>query len=75
MLVLSRQAGQSVQIGDDVRVAILDVRGSVIKIGISAPDEVVIYRSELGQINRQASLTGRDHDRLAGIARQLRREP
>lgn len=72
MLVLSRQVGQSIHVGDDIEISILEVRGAVVKVGISAPQAVAIYRTELGQINRRATLAWRDDDRLKGIARKLR---
>ena len=72
MLVLSRQPGESVQLGDDVEITILEVRGSIVKIGIAAPQEVSIYRSELGQINRLATSDWRKNRRLQSIAQKLR---
>lgn len=74
MLVLSRQAGESVQIGEDIEISILEVRGTVVKVGVSAPRQVTIYRSELGQINRRATLNWRKDARLAGIAERLRKK-
>ncbi len=74
MLVLSRQPGESVQLGDDVEVTILEVRGSIVKIGIDAPQEVSIYRSELGQINRLATSDWRKNRRLKSIAQKLRNQ-
>ena len=47
MLVLSRRAGESVVIGDDVTVSILEVRGDVVRVGISAPRSVAVHRAEL----------------------------
>ncbi len=72
MLVLSRQPGESIQLGDDVEITILEVRGSIVKIGIDAPKEVSIYRSELGQINRLATSNWRKNRRLQNIAQKLR---
>ena len=47
MLVLTRKQGQSITIGDDVKVKILDIGSNFIKIGIDAPREVPVYREEL----------------------------
>ncbi|WP_269782148.1 carbon storage regulator CsrA [Nocardioides sp. R-C-SC26] len=47
MLVLSRRIGESVVIGDDVTVTVLDVRGDVVRIGIDAPRSVAVNRAEL----------------------------
>jgi carbon storage regulator len=47
MLVLSRKEGESVMIGTDVKVMILSVRKGIIRLGISAPRNVVIDREEV----------------------------
>ena len=47
MLVLSRRAGESVVIGEDVTVSVLEVRGDVVRIGIDAPRSVAVHRAEL----------------------------
>ena len=47
MLVLSRRVGESIYIDGDIRVEIVKVNGNRVKIGIEAPDEVRILRSEL----------------------------
>jgi carbon storage regulator len=47
VLVLSRKVGESIVIGRDVVVTVLDVRGEVIRLGIDAPKDVVVHRSEV----------------------------
>jgi len=47
VLVLSRRLGESVVIGDDVVVTVLEVRGDVVRIGIDAPRAVRVQRAEL----------------------------
>lgn len=47
MLVIKRYSGQSFFIGDDVEVKVLGIEGKQVKLGISAPKEVVILRQEL----------------------------
>lgn len=47
MLVLSRRSKQSIKIGDEIVVTILDVKGKRITIGIEAPNQVQIRRAEL----------------------------
>lgn len=47
MLVLSRRVGDSVVIGDNVVVTVLEVRGDVVRVGIDAPREVAVRRQEL----------------------------
>jgi carbon storage regulator len=59
MLVLTRRAGESVMIGDDVVVTVLETRGDVIRIGIKAPRDVQVHREEVYQelqaANREAA--------------------
>ncbi|MEU7903093.1 carbon storage regulator CsrA [Actinoplanes sp. NPDC049118] len=59
MLVLTRKAGESVIIGDDVVVTVLEARGDVIRIGIEAPRDVQVHREEvyreLQAANREAA--------------------
>ena len=47
MLVVSRRVGESVVIGDDVVVTVLEVRGDVVRVGIDAPRSIAVHRAEL----------------------------
>lgn len=47
MLVVSRRAGESVAIGDEVVVTVLEVRGDVVRVGIDAPRSIPVHRAEL----------------------------
>ncbi|MHC4115669.1 MAG: carbon storage regulator CsrA [Planctomycetota bacterium] len=47
MLVLSRQKDQSIMIGDDVEIIIVDVRGDKVRLGISAPKSIPVHRKEI----------------------------
>lgn len=47
MLVLTRRAGESIMIGDDVTVTILEMRGDQIRVGIDAPRHVKVNREEV----------------------------
>lgn len=47
MLALSRKQGESIMIGNDVEISILEIKGEQIKIGISAPKSVPVYRKEI----------------------------
>ena len=49
MLVITRKAGDRVQIGDDITVTLLEITGSSVRIGIDAPAEVAVYRHEILQ--------------------------
>jgi carbon storage regulator len=47
MLVLSRRVGESIVIGDNVTITVLDVRSDGIRIGIDAPRSIAVHRAEL----------------------------
>jgi len=47
MLVLTRKLGQSIKIGDEVEVVVLEVRGEQVRIGIRAPKNVSVHRKEV----------------------------
>lgn len=49
MLVLTRYAHQSVMIGDDVQIVVLDIKGKQVKLGIEAPANVPVHRFEIYQ--------------------------
>lgn len=49
MLVLSRKAGDTIQIADNIEVKILEIKGDTVRIGIEAPKSVDIVRGELIQ--------------------------
>ncbi|WOO35144.1 carbon storage regulator CsrA [Anaerocolumna sp. AGMB13020] len=47
MLALSRKIGESIIIGNDIELTILEVKGDQVKVGISAPKSVPVYRKEI----------------------------
>ena len=47
MLALSRKENESIMIGNDIKITILEVKGEQVKIGITAPKAVPIYREEV----------------------------
>jgi carbon storage regulator len=53
MLVLSRQRDESIMIGDQVVVTIVDIRGDKVRIGIQAPSEIPVHRQEVYEAIRR----------------------
>ncbi len=47
MLVLSRQRDETIMIGDDVEITIVDIRGDKVRIGITAPSHIPVHRKEV----------------------------
>ncbi len=61
MLILTRKLGESITIGDDIKVSVLGIRGRQVRLGIEAPAKVVVHREEIyvkiQEENRKASKT------------------
>jgi len=54
VLVLSRREHQSIMIGDDIEIVVLDIRGEQVRLGIRAPKDVTILRQEIyAQVQQQ----------------------
>ena len=66
MLVLTRKVGESIQINDDVKITVIEVKGKNIRIGIDAPKTTKIYREEvflkIKEENKIASSTPAEFD-------------
>lgn len=62
MLVLSRHRDESIMIGDDVMITIVDIRGDKVRLGIEAPQEIPVHRQEvydaIKRENQKASRLG-----------------
>ncbi|MGB9682853.1 MAG: carbon storage regulator CsrA [bacterium] len=56
MLVLTRKRGQSLLIGDETEVIILEITGDTVKIGINAPFHIKVYRKELYEEVKDANM-------------------
>ena len=69
MLVLSRQRDETIMIGDDIEITIVDIRGDKVRLGITAPTHVPVHRKEVyNAIKRenQAAAKLKPEDLLAG---------
>jgi carbon storage regulator len=77
VLVLSRRVGESVVVGEDVVITVLEVRGDVIRVGIQAPRHVQVHREEVyrevQRANREAAASS-DAD-VEALGRVLRARP
>ncbi|UCE62461.1 MAG: carbon storage regulator CsrA [Phycisphaerales bacterium] len=47
MLVLSRQRDETIMIGDDVEITVVDIRGDKVRLGITAPRKIQVHRKEV----------------------------
>lgn len=70
MLALARKINESIMIGNDIEITVLEIKGDQIKIGVKAPKSVPIYRKELYvQIQDENKKAGEkvDVDALKGL--------
>lgn len=76
MLVLSRRVGDSLVVGEEITLTILEVRGDVVRVGIDAPRHVKVHRAELleelASSNRSAASP--DDDAVSSLADALRQQ-
>ena len=62
MLVLSRQKNETIMIGDDVEITIVDIKGDNVRIGISAPRSIPVHRKEVYLAIQQENLAAAQVD-------------
>ena len=79
MLVLTRKSGESIAIGNDIRVTVLGITGKHVKLGIAAPNRVLVYREEIYKKiqseNVRASMTLKeDLQELARIIKERKQK-
>jgi carbon storage regulator len=73
MLVLTRKPGQSIMIGDGIEVQVLSVAGEKVRLGVTAPREVAIFRNEVHERIERERAAGRSaavHEALEGASRR-----
>jgi carbon storage regulator len=72
MLTITRKPGERIMIGDDVVIEIVEVTGSTVRVGITAPRDRLIYREELWErVKRENEEAARaDTDRFESFARE-----
>jgi carbon storage regulator len=75
MLVLSRQRDETIMIGDDIEITVVDIRGDKVRVGITAPTRIAVHRKEIWEAikaeNQRAATVG-DGD-LESLGRSLER--
>lgn len=72
MLILTRRVGETLNIGDEVRVTVLGIKGNQVRIGVTAPKDVPVHREEIYErIQREKDggdeVNGNTTDKEAGI--------
>ena len=56
MLILARKINQTIMIGDQIEIAIVDIKGDQVKLGINAPKEIKVYRQEVYKAIQQENI-------------------
>lgn len=76
MLVLTRKVNQSIVIGDDIEVVVLEVRGEQVRIGVRAPKAIAVHRKEIYEQIRQENLNAASvsAEDLAGLQGRITEE-
>jgi carbon storage regulator len=74
MLVLTRKLKESVVIDNDIEVTVLDIRGDHVRLGIKAPKNFRIFRSEIYDAVREANIssTGVSDNKLAELSKKMK---
>ncbi len=66
MLVLSRRLGETLIIGDDIKITVLGISGNQVRLGIAAPKEVTVHREEVyRRIQEEQDPEAMEHDATA----------
>jgi carbon storage regulator len=64
MLILTRKSGEAIAIGEGIKVTVLGIHGKQVKLGITAPDQIAVYREEIfkkiQQENIRASMSSKE---------------
>ncbi len=60
MLILTRKLGEKINLGDDITVTLLEIKGAQVKLGIDAPKSIGIHRNEIYEKIREENLRSSD---------------
>ncbi len=70
MLILTRRIGETLNIGDDVQVTVLGIKGNQVRIGVNAPKNVPVHREEIYERIKKERESGITHEHEPKAAEQ-----
>ncbi len=71
MLVLARRLNESIMIGDDIEIVIIDIKGDQVKLGIKAPKNITVHRKEIYQEIKLENIAANKSQFKPGDLREL----
>lgn len=77
MLVLSRQRDETIMIGDEIEITVVDVRGDKVRLGITAPTRIAVHRKEVYEAIRSENQNASniDNSQLQALSQNIRPGP
>jgi carbon storage regulator len=64
MLILTRKLGESITIGDDIKITFLEAKGKQVRIGIEAPPHIAVHREEIYKLIREQNIQAANVDSI-----------
>ncbi|MFA5519888.1 MAG: carbon storage regulator CsrA [Spirochaetota bacterium] len=78
MLVLARKLNESIMIGDDIEIVVIDIKGDQVKLGIKAPRKITVHRKEIYQEIKQENIAAMgsefNPDKLRDLSELFKKE-
>ncbi|KAA0258758.1 carbon storage regulator CsrA [Deferribacter autotrophicus] len=74
MLVLTRKIGESIIIGDDIEVKIVNVIGKTVRVGIEAPKNIAVHRKEIYEAITQENISATKEDNIISLASLIKQK-
>lgn len=74
MLVLTRKTDESIVIGDDIVIKIVDVTGKSVKLGVDAPRDVAVYRQEVYDAIREENLQAVEQENVVSLVEFMKQQ-
>ncbi|MBN1467474.1 MAG: carbon storage regulator CsrA [Fusobacteriaceae bacterium] len=78
MLVLSRKKNESIMIGDDIEIVVVEIKGDQVKLGVKAPKNITVHRAEvyeeIQQENKKASSVPKQITGLGSLFSQFKKK-